>query len=296
MPSTAEHRNPESGVEHAEPSQGDAPLALLLDLDGVIYQGDCLVDGARETMEWVDEQNIPHCFLTNTTSRPRTAIVEKLNDMGISVRPEDIVTPPVAAAKWLSERGLEPLALFVPDATRKEFNSLECLDQDAETGAKAVVLGDIGDRWTFSELNRAFRLLMAEPAPVLIALGMTRYWKTAGGLQLDVAPFVRALECAAGCQATVLGKPSAEFFHSALAMIGSQPKTTLMVGDDVVGDVVAAQQAGISGALVKTGKFQHRDLNHQPPPDVVLESIADLPQWWHSRGQTASNDVNQSGL
>ena len=76
---------------------------------------------------------------------------------------------------------------------------MHLLNEQAERGAAAVVLGDLGEDWTFATLNRAFRLLITEPKPALVALGMTRYWQTPGGLQLDVAPFVVALEHAADC-------------------------------------------------------------------------------------------------
>jgi ribonucleotide monophosphatase NagD (HAD superfamily) len=65
----------------------------------------------------------------------------------------------------------------------------------------------LGEGWDFATLNRAFRLLMAEPHPRLIALGMTRYWRAADGLRLDTAPFVVALQHATGIAPVVLGKP-----------------------------------------------------------------------------------------
>ena len=54
----------------------------------------------------------------------------------------------------------------------------------------------------------------------------------------------------------------------------------MMIGDDIVGDVQAAQNAGLFSALVKTGKFRSHDLDLKPHPDLVLDSIADLPAWW----------------
>ncbi len=51
--------------------------AVLLDLDGVLYQGDRAVDGAAEVFAWFRERGVPHLFLTNTTSRPRTSLGRK---------------------------------------------------------------------------------------------------------------------------------------------------------------------------------------------------------------------------
>jgi HAD superfamily hydrolase (TIGR01458 family) len=121
---------------------------------------------------------------------------------------------------------------------------------------------------------------MREPKPQLIALGMTRYWRAADGLRLDVAPFIKALEHAADCEARVLGKPSPDFFAIALGMIGCAAIDTLMIGDDLVGDVLGAQEAGMQGILTRTGKFRPQDLEVGIMPDAMLDSIAELPALW----------------
>lgn len=253
--------------------------ALLIDLDGVLYQGDVLIRGADQVVEWLVRENFPHRFVTNTTSRPRKAIWEKLNALGIPAVETEILTPPIVARDWLTAHTRGAVALLVPDSTKNDFASLEILPHDAQQGASAVVVGDIGSDWTFENLNRAFRLLMDEPKPILVALGMTRYWHSGDGLQLDVAPFVKALQHASDCETVVMGKPSAEFFHQALASLACPAHEALMIGDDIKGDVLAAQDTGIHGALVKTGKFRLQDLQSGNQPDVVLNSIADLPEF-----------------
>jgi HAD superfamily hydrolase (TIGR01458 family) len=253
---------------------------LLIDLDGVLYQGEQRVPGADEAIAWLSERGVPHLFLTNTTSRPRSALVEKLAGLGIRVTADEILTPPVAADRWLAKHAPGPAALFVPPATAGEFRSVPHLPDDAERGAASVVLGDLGEDFRFPVLNRAFRLLMSEPRPVLVALGMTRYWRAEDGLRLDVAPFVVGLEHASGARAVVLGKPSAAFYETALGLLDCAAKDAIMIGDDVSGDVGGAQQAGLRGVLVRTGKFRSADLDGEIRPDAVLDSIADLPTWW----------------
>lgn len=250
--------------------------ALLIDLDGVLYEGDKPVPGTPESIRWLRENTVPHMFLTNTTSRPRTAIVEKLASMGVDVTENDILTPPVAAALWLAANARGSTALFVAPGTVEEFSELELASPD-ETAVGAVVVGDYGERWTYAELNRAFRLLMNEPRPVLVALGMTRYWQAEDGLRLDTAPFVNALTSASGVDPIVLGKPARPFFETALAMLGAKAEEALMIGDDIQGDVGGAQAAGIAGALVRTGKFRADDLAAGIKPDFVLDSFADIP-------------------
>ena len=254
--------------------------ALLLDMDGVLYEEERPVPGAAESVAWLRAQRVPFLFLTNTTSRPRSALVEKLAGLGIPTSEDEIFTPPVAASTWLASHAEGPAALFVPAATAAEFGDVPLLPNDAESGAASVVIGDLGAGWDFDTLNRAFRLLMGEPRPALIALGMTRYWRAEDGLRLDVAPFVAALERASGAEAIVLGKPARPFFEAAAERLGARVDDLVMIGDDVVGDVQGAQRAGMRGVLVRTGKFRAADLEGGIRPDAVLDSIADLPAWW----------------
>lgn len=150
---------------------------ILLDLDGVVYVGDDAVPGAADAIARLRDRGVPYLFLTNTTSRPRSAVVAKL----------------------------------------------------------------------------------------------------------DAGAFVRALEYASGQDAIVLGKPDPEFYRLAVRTLGTQSSGTVMVGDDIRTDVGGAQRAGLTGVLVRTGKFTAADLRSDVEPDAVLDSIADLPDWLSDR-------------
>jgi HAD superfamily hydrolase (TIGR01458 family) len=265
----------------------DAPKAhdghvrgVLLDLDGVLYSGDDPVPGAVATVAWLRREGLPFLYLTNTTSRPRQTIADKLTAMGIAADVDQILTPAVAATAWMRRHGVEHPALFVPRATASEFAGLDPSLDGAEQGAGAVVVGDLGPGWDFATLNRAFRLLMGAGRPPLIALGLTRYWRADDGLRLDAGAFVRALEYACGRTAVVLGKPDPAFFRAAVEHLHLDPEHVVMVGDDIHTDVGGAQRAGLTGVLVRTGKYSPSDLTGDVSPDATLDSIADLPQWW----------------
>ena len=252
--------------------------AMLFDMDGVLYNAGTLIPGAAETIAWVRARSIPHLFVTNTTSRSRAHLVEKLAGFGIAAHEDEILTPALAAAEWLRQSAARDVALFVRPAARSEFTGLACVSDDAETGAAHVVIGDLGRHWDFATLNRAFRLLHSNPEATLIALGMTRYWLAEDGISLDVAPFVAALQHATGREPRVFGKPAAAFFQAAASKLGVAPRETWMIGDDVHADIGGAQSAGLKGALVRTGKFRESDLNGAVRPDLVLDSIADVPR------------------
>jgi len=207
--------------------------------------------------------------------------VDKLGGFGIRASEQDFLTPPAAACEWLKHHVDNAIALFVAEATQTEFSTFK-ISQNEDEAIDAVVIGDLGEAWDFATLNRAFRMLMNNPDAHLIALGMTRYWKTGSGLQLDAGPFVAALEYATGRKAVVMGKPAEKFYQAALVRLASEAKHSLMIGDDIFGDIQAAQRLGFHTVLVRTGKFSEHDLALGIQPDAVIDSVAQLPAYWQS--------------
>jgi ribonucleotide monophosphatase NagD (HAD superfamily) len=112
----------------------------------------------------------------------------------------------------------------------------------------------------------------------MIALSRDRYWLRDGKLALDAGPFVVGLEFAVGREALVAGKPSAAFYAAALRSMGLDAgKSVAMVGDDLWSDVQGAQRAGLSGWLVRTGKYRESALAESGiVPDRILDSVAAL--------------------
>jgi HAD superfamily hydrolase (TIGR01458 family) len=139
-----------------------------------------------------------------------------------------------------------------------------------------VVIGGAGPEFSYSAMNLAFRCL--QDGARLVAMSRALYWRTSDGLQLDSGAFVAGLEQAAHTEAEVVGKPAAAFFEFAVGGLGMPAADALMVGDDVDNDVVAAQRCGLTGVLVRTGKYNARALAAAPgEPDHVIDSVADLP-------------------
>jgi phospholysine phosphohistidine inorganic pyrophosphate phosphatase len=245
---------------------------LLLDLSGVIYVQDEAVPGAADALERLRSEGIPIRLVTNTTMRPRSSILERLERLGIEADPAELLTPATLAASRCAEAGYESVSLVVLDELREDLEGLE----ERGDSVDAVIVGDLGDSWDYGVLNRAFRQLMDGAA--LIALQKNRYWETAEGLSLDAGPFVSALEYATGREAEVVGKPSPAFFELALRELDVSAGRAAMVGDDVEADVGGAIDAGLAGILVRTGKYRE-DLVRESgiEPTATVDSIADIP-------------------
>jgi len=248
------------------------PKALLLDLDGVLYVEDEPVDGARDAVADLRARDLVLRFVTNTTSRPRGQILERLQRLGFEVEPDELSTPAALAVAHCLDADRRRALLLVRDDVKEDFAELEEVDDEVE----AVVVGDLGEAFGYEVLNRAFGHVM--DGAELIALQKNRYWLRPEGLALDVGPFVAALEYATRRDALVVGKPSRDFFATILAGIGLEPAAAAMVGDDVETDVGGAIDAGLAGILVRTGKFREDALRDSGvEPTAVVDSIADVP-------------------
>lgn len=224
--------------------------ACLLDLAGTLHLGDELLPGAAQAVARLREAGLPLLFVSNTSRQTRDALVARLSRAGLALPPEEVFTAPLAGRRLLEARGLRPLLLVHPELL-PEFEGLE---RDAPN---AVFLADAGEHFRYASLNAAFRLLL-EGAP-FIATGLNRYFREGEALSLDAGPFVRALEYAAGVEATVVGKPAPAFFRTALETLGVPPGQAAMIGDDAVSDVNGALAAGLAGILVRTGKYRAGD-------------------------------------
>ena len=245
--------------------------ALLIDLDGVLYVEDEPVRGAVAAVTELRRLGLGLRFVTNTTSRPRAAIVERLERLGFRVETDEVVTPAALAVAHCRQHGLSRVALLMNDAVKVDFAALDESAGDAD----AVIVGDLGRGFTYDTLNAAFRLLM--DGAQLIALQKNRFWMTPDGLSLDVGPFVAALEYATAREALVVGKPARGFFDAVLADLGIAPADAAMVGDDVESDVGGALAAGLAGILVRTGKYRADVVQRSGiEPTLTLGSIAEL--------------------
>jgi HAD superfamily hydrolase (TIGR01458 family) len=192
------------------------------------------------------------------------------------VTAEDIVTAPTVAAAYLRDHypGARCLLLNSGDIGA-DLIGITLAEQDAG-GVDVVLVGGAGPEFSYSAINRAFRCL--QDGARLVAMSRAPYWRTNDGLQLDSGAFVAGLEQAAHTEAEVVGKPAAAFFEFAVGGLGVPAADALMVGDDVDNDVIAAQRCGLTGVLVRTGKYNARALAAAPAePDRVIDSIADLP-------------------
>ena len=238
-----------------------------MDLDGTLYVGGKPVAGAREAVETLEASGLVVRYVTNTTRMPRRAVVERMRALGFVAYEGEVFTPAWAASRLIGDRSC--LAL-VDRSLHEDLGGARLTDHSPEV----VLVGDLGEGFTYARLDDAFRCLM-EGAD-LVALQKNRYWQNRGGLSLDAGPFVAALEYASEKKAVIVGKPEESFFRIALEDMGLEANEVAMVGDDAEADVAGAKRAGLSSIQVRTGKW--RPGGEVVEADLVLDSVATLPR------------------
>ena len=267
----------ESTTERVTRIESGSMAAILLDVDGVLHVSGEPIPGAVEAVARLQAEGHRLRFVTNNSTRSRTALAEELRGMGHAFEDADLQTTPIAAADQLGGRRVYALVMsaIVPDLA-----GIELVGDSAD----AVLVGGCDEtvepNQVFSYMNLARAFSEIQAGADLFCLHRNPWWQTARGPMLDGGAFVAALEYATGMEATVIGKPSAACFAAALAALDAEPELTWMVTDDLEQDVRGAQLFGMKTLLLRTGKFRPDTLERSTTvPDAVLSSIAQVPDW-----------------
>ena len=245
---------------------------VLFDLDGVLYIGNSLVPGGNETLKWLRNQGIAYRFVTNNTTLARSALVAKLQHLGLKISENELLSANYAGVLQLEKMGFERCRLILGAAAQADY------PPSVDKRPQAIVIGDIGNAWDYDLLNELMNQILN--GAEIIALHKGRYFQTEAGLQLDSGAFVAALEHAAGKKAYVVGKPNPAFFEMGSALLDATPDELLMVGDDLINDIEGAQTLGCHAVLVQTGKYRKALVEQSKiTPDGIIESVAKLPDY-----------------
>jgi HAD superfamily hydrolase (TIGR01458 family) len=244
---------------------------ILFDLDGVLYVGSTAIEGAIEAINKIRQRGYRCRFITNTSTLSAASLHKKLTGLGFDIAEHEIISATKAALIYLQQFDNPVCHLVLADDVKQDFRHLRQSDGQADF----VIIGDIGEAWLYERLNHIFNLLIG--GAELIAIHKNRFWQTERGLQLDIGAFVSGLEYASRKQATIIGKPSPDFFRAALTELELPPEQAAIVGDDIDTDIGGGQDAGLTGILVKTGKYRQDYAENSPVvPGLVIPSIAEL--------------------
>src|SRR6476660_8272427 len=246
---------------------------LLMDMDGVIYGGDEMIQGADEFISYLLKNNVPFLFMTNNSQRTRLEVVRKLKKLGIEVTEEHVYTSAMATGKFLADQAANKTAYVLGEGgllTSLHENGLTLVDTDPEF----VVLGE-GRNFTLEMVQRAVDMILA--GAKFITTNRDPSPKKPGWNNLGIGATTAMIEEATGRKAFVVGKPGPVMMRSARKYLGLETAETTVVGDTMETDIQGGVQMGYKTILVLSGIAKKEDVSQYAfKPDLIVSSSTKL--------------------
>jgi len=249
----------------------------IFDLDGTVYLGDKMIDGAAEAIRTLRDRGDRVVFLSNKPIATRESYVKKLTKMGIPVTLDDVLNSSQIVAEYLLSQVREGESVYVigEDPIIEELKRHQIPMTDDSNRAEYIVLS--WDRqFTYDKLNIAFQAMLR--GAQIIASNPDATCPLDNGQLPDTGTFIAALEVATGRSIDVVaGKPSLMAAEAARRHLDLPSEQIFMVGDRLETDIKMGNDAGMNSVLVLTG-VGTREMAENGPyrPKFIVDSIKDV--------------------
>lgn len=250
---------------------------FIFDLDGTVYLGEQLIDGAKEAIQTLRSRGDKVVFLSNKPIATRQSYADKLTKMGIPTELDDVLNSSLITARYLQEVLKPGEKVFVVG----ERPIMEELEEHgipltlAPKESSYVVLS--WDReFNYEKLNNAFQACIS--GAKVIASNPDRTCPLEYGQIPDTGSLIGALEGATGQEIDlVVGKPSPIMAEAAVRHLGLDYGSCYMVGDRLETDIKMGNETGMHSVLVLTG-ISTKEMAEETAyrPKFVLDSIKDI--------------------
>ena len=257
-----------------------AVRGVLFDMDGVIYVGTRPLPGVQEALDYLASTGRSFLFVTNNASKTPEQFVERLAEMAIHIRPEQVLGSAEATACWLAEqvshhgwpRG--PVIVMGQDGLKVALQK-HGFDLTTDPHAAKYAVAGINFKLTYEELANV--TLAIRGGATYIGTNSDATYPSERGPLPGAGSILALLTTASGQQPLVIGKPNRGMYEQALARLNLTAGQTLMVGDRYDTDISGAIPLGLWTAGVLTGintraEFEQAD----PPPDLIADDLPDL--------------------
>lgn len=242
---------------------------FVFDLDGTVWYWTRLIDRVLPVFSELRRQGKRVHFITNNTLLTKEGFAKKLQNFGISARPEQIVTPSEVAAGLFKKKKVFCIGEGIITELRNSKITLTNHKPDA-----VVICEDRGV--TYDKLAKACMLVEDGAKFYKTADGRIFFY---GSKRLPGGGALAAvIESCALKKAELIGKPS-EHMMRVVRELGLDPETTVFIGDELDTDIVMGNRLGFSTALALTGRSSKEDYESakgENEPDFVLKSIVEL--------------------
>lgn len=246
---------------------------FICDMDGVIYHGDKILDGVREFVNWMIENNKKFVFLTNSPERTPHELSMKLERMGLSVTPDHFYTSAMATAEFLHSQAPGCTAYVIGEASlSKAMYDLGIYMNDVNPDY--VVVGETRT-YCFEKIEKAIALVGA--GAKLIGTNPDTVGVTDRGIMPATGSLVAPIEIATGKKAYFVGKPNPVMIRHGLKRLGCHSEDIAFIGDRMDTDIIAGIESNVDTILVLSGVTAREDIGNFPyRPKYIFNGIGDI--------------------
>jgi len=251
--------------------------AIFLDLDGTIYLGSNLIDGALEFLQRCDERGVRRFFLSNNSSRSVSQYLDKLLKFNIPAQEQDILLSTHDLLSWLGDNGITETWLVGTNGMAQMLQDAG-ITTDSEK-PQYVVLG-YDTELTYDKIMTA-SIHMHAGVPLVASHPDMVCPSPDGGLP-DVGAYLAMFKATTGVDPVhITGKPNAGMILHKIDELGLDPARCAMVGDRLYTDIAMANRAGCVGVLVLSGEatmadVEALDAGAEQMPNLIVDSVDEL--------------------
>jgi NagD protein len=246
---------------------------FICDMDGVIYNGNVILPGVMEFVEWLEKNEKEFLFLTNSSERSPLELRQKLQRMGLDVDEEHFYTSALATAKFLARQSPGCTAYIIGGPGLQNALHDVGIGQN-DVNPDYVIIGETRN-YTYEAIQRA--TLHVLNGAKLIGTNPDVTGPAEEGLVPACKALIAPVEIATGRAAYFVGKPNPLMMRTGLRMLGVHSEDAVMVGDRMDTDIIAGIETGIETVLVLTGVTRRADLQKFPySPSYVLPGIGSI--------------------
>jgi 4-nitrophenyl phosphatase len=251
---------------------------VILDMDGVVWRGAETLPGVPVLFDFLAARQIRYVFATNNSTQTPDAYSQRLNRLGVQANQGQIVTSSTVTAHYLRQQYPDFSTVFIVGQEGLRQALLAQGFREIEGQAELVVVG-LDRQLTYDKLRTA--AFQIRRGAVFVGTNGDKSIPDAEGIAPGAGSILAALEAATGQAPVVTGKPEAPMFEQALAILGTVPATTLMVGDRLDTDIWGAKRSGLQSALILSGVVGEAELTTSDlQPDAAFADLAHLMMEW----------------
>lgn len=255
---------------------------FLFDMDGTLYLGDNVFEGAVELMEDMPNLGKEYIYLTNNSSRAGSDYITRLRRLGFPCEKKNVFTSGMSTGMYLNQN--YPGARVYLGGTKAFYNELVSYginlinDENGHTDEDRVdvVVQGFDIELTYEKLERACHFLRR--GAVFIEANPDWVCPMPDDEVLpDCGSICALLTASSGVKPVVIGKPNRNMIDVISKMTGVPNEKICAVGDRLYTDIAVAQNAGSVSVLVMSGETTSDMVDSaERKPDYILKDVAEL--------------------